>query len=145
MICDASRKRGCHSRVRGDLTGSVLWKQRAEMRQSEAREDVDRGVNGAVGQWWRAEAEIQKSQSARAAAGAGEGYTTGENGSPDKCFEAIAYDGLDSGGCVWASDLQLGALYLGLYLTALGTSGLKSSISGFDSYQFDETDRVLRN
>ncbi|RRT37434.1 hypothetical protein B296_00052335 [Ensete ventricosum] len=34
----------------------------------------------------------------------------------------------------------LGVLYLGLYLTALGTGGLKSSVSGFGSDQFDETD-----
>ncbi|RZR91041.1 hypothetical protein BHM03_00019071 [Ensete ventricosum] len=34
----------------------------------EAGEDVDRGGNGAAGQRWRAEAEIQKSQPARAAA-----------------------------------------------------------------------------
>ncbi|KAJ8478250.1 hypothetical protein OPV22_021977 [Ensete ventricosum] len=61
------------------------------MREGEAGEDVDRGGNGAVGQRWRAEAEIQKSQprarrpcricaveaadgdEARAAARAGEG------------------------------------------------------------------------
>ncbi|URE38740.1 Nitrate transporter 1.1 [Musa troglodytarum] len=51
-----------------------------------------------------------------------------------------ACDGSDSGGCVRASGLQLGVLYLGLYLTALGTGGLKSSVSGFGSDQFDETD-----
>ena len=31
-------------------------------------------------------------------------------------------------------------LYLGLYMTALGTGGLKSSVSGFGSDQFDESD-----
>ncbi|THU52039.1 hypothetical protein C4D60_Mb06t37390 [Musa balbisiana] len=46
-----------------------------------------------------------------------------------------------SGGCVKGSGAQLGVLYLALYLTALGTGGLKSSVSGFGSDQFDETDR----
>ncbi|GJN09388.1 hypothetical protein PR202_ga27391 [Eleusine coracana subsp. coracana] len=39
-----------------------------------------------------------------------------------------------------ANGTQLGVLYLGLYLTALGTGGLKSSVSGFGSDQFDESD-----
>ncbi|RWW84492.1 hypothetical protein BHE74_00006901 [Ensete ventricosum] len=47
---------------------------------------------------------------------------------------------LASGGCVKASGAQLEVLYLALYLTALGTGGLKSSVSGFGSDQFDETD-----
>lgn len=34
----------------------------------------------------------------------------------------------------------MGILYLALYLIALGTGGLKSSISGFGTDQFDETD-----
>ncbi|XP_010264234.1 PREDICTED: protein NRT1/ PTR FAMILY 6.3-like [Nelumbo nucifera] len=42
--------------------------------------------------------------------------------------------------CVQASGLQLTVLYLGLYLTALGTGGLKSSVSGLGSDQFDESD-----
>uniref|UniRef100_A0A0D3HGG8 Major facilitator superfamily (MFS) profile domain-containing protein n=1 Tax=Oryza barthii TaxID=65489 RepID=A0A0D3HGG8_9ORYZ len=42
--------------------------------------------------------------------------------------------------CVAADGTQLGVLYLGLYLTALGTGGLKSSVSGFGSDQFDESD-----
>ncbi|KAG1362191.1 protein NRT1/ PTR FAMILY 6.3 [Cocos nucifera] len=46
-----------------------------------------------------------------------------------------------AGGCVRASGAQLGVLYLALYLTALGTGGLKSSVSGFGSDQFDESDR----
>ncbi|RWW68292.1 hypothetical protein BHE74_00024196 [Ensete ventricosum] len=46
------------------------------------------------------------------------------------------------GGCVRANGTQLGVLYLGLYLTALGTGGLKSSVSGFGSDQFDEGDRA---
>ncbi|CAD5195336.1 unnamed protein product [Musa acuminata subsp. malaccensis] len=46
------------------------------------------------------------------------------------------------GGCVTANGTQLGVLYLGLYLTALGTGGLKSSVSGFGSDQFDEGDRA---
>nr|CAB3495301.1 unnamed protein product [Digitaria exilis] len=43
-----------------------------------------------------------------------------------------------SADCVPANGTQLGVLYLGLYLTALGTGGLKSSVSGFGSDQFDE-------
>ncbi|RWW42570.1 hypothetical protein BHE74_00051873 [Ensete ventricosum] len=129
------------------LAGFVLWKQRAEMSEGEAGEDVDRGGNGAAGQWWRAEAEIQKSQSrvrrpcricaveatggdeARAATGAGEGYGNGRWRVEPK-----------SEATTW-----LGVLNLGLYLTALGMGGLKSSVSGFGSDQFDEIDRVLRN
>ncbi|KAJ8466478.1 hypothetical protein OPV22_029030 [Ensete ventricosum] len=57
----------------------------------------------------------------------------------------LACDGSDAGDCVRASGLQLGVLNLGLYLTALGMGGLKSSVSGFGSDQFDEIDRVLRN
>ncbi|OAY73471.1 Protein NRT1/ PTR FAMILY 6.3 [Ananas comosus] len=45
-----------------------------------------------------------------------------------------------SAACVRADGAQLGVLYLGLYLTALGTGGLKSSVSGFGSDQFDEGD-----
>ncbi|XP_065037000.1 protein NRT1/ PTR FAMILY 6.3-like [Musa acuminata AAA Group] len=48
---------------------------------------------------------------------------------------------LAAGGCVKASGVQLAVLYLALYLTALGTGGLKSSVSGFGSDQFDETNR----
>uniref|UniRef100_A0A0E0GFK5 Uncharacterized protein n=1 Tax=Oryza nivara TaxID=4536 RepID=A0A0E0GFK5_ORYNI len=43
-------------------------------------------------------------------------------------------------GCAAANGTQLGVLYLGLYMTALGTGGLKSSVSGFGSDQFDESD-----
>lgn len=39
-----------------------------------------------------------------------------------------------------ANGLQMGMLYLALYLIALGTGGLKSSVSGFGSDQFDEKD-----
>lgn len=35
-------------------------------------------------------------------------------------------------------------LYMALYLTALGTGGLKSSVSGFGSDQFDESDKQER-
>ncbi|KAL8552768.1 hypothetical protein ACS0TY_001450 [Phlomoides rotata] len=47
-----------------------------------------------------------------------------------------------SGGepCIPASGKQLLVLYTALYLTALGTGGLKSSVSGFGSDQFDESD-----
>ncbi|RZR97019.1 hypothetical protein BHM03_00026122, partial [Ensete ventricosum] len=150
------------------LAGSVLWKQRVEMREGEAGEDVDRGGNGAVGQRWRAEAEIQKSQprerrpcricaveaadgdEARAAARAGEGcgndrWRVEPKSEATTWLRPPACDGSNTDGCVRASGLQLGVLNLGLYLTALGTGGLKSSISGFSSDQFDETDGVLRN
>ncbi|XP_022961047.1 protein NRT1/ PTR FAMILY 6.2-like [Cucurbita moschata] len=42
--------------------------------------------------------------------------------------------------CKEANGYQMGILYLALYLIALGTGGLKSSISGFGTDQFDETD-----
>ncbi|GMJ04791.1 CHLORINA 1, ARABIDOPSIS THALIANA NITRATE TRANSPORTER 1, nitrate transporter 1.1 [Hibiscus trionum] len=42
--------------------------------------------------------------------------------------------------CTPASGIQLTILYLALYLTALGTGGLKSSVSGFGSDQFDDSD-----
>lgn len=41
--------------------------------------------------------------------------------------------------CVSADGMQLVVLFTALYLTALGTGGLKSSVSGFGSDQFDET------
>ncbi|KAK4365223.1 hypothetical protein RND71_016581 [Anisodus tanguticus] len=43
--------------------------------------------------------------------------------------------------CIPASGKQLMVLYVALYMTALGTGGLKSSVSGFGSDQFDETDK----
>ncbi|KAG8382409.1 hypothetical protein BUALT_Bualt05G0074300 [Buddleja alternifolia] len=46
--------------------------------------------------------------------------------------------------CVPATGKQLTVLYLALYLTALGTGGLKSSVSGFGSDQFDESDKKER-
>lgn len=42
--------------------------------------------------------------------------------------------------CQEASNSQMGLLYASLYLIALGTGGLKSSVSGFGSDQFDEND-----
>ncbi|CAM0956246.1 unnamed protein product [Alopecurus aequalis] len=45
-----------------------------------------------------------------------------------------------SADCMPANGTQLGVLYLGLYMTVLGTGGLKSSVSGFGSDQFDESD-----
>ncbi|MBA0762148.1 hypothetical protein Gotri_024691 [Gossypium trilobum] len=42
--------------------------------------------------------------------------------------------------CTPASGIQLSFLYLSLYLTALGTEGLKSSVFGFGLDQFDDTD-----
>lgn len=53
---------------------------------------------------------------------------------PPKC-------GADSAACVPADSKQLLVLYLALYTTALGTGGLKSSVSGFGSDQFDESDK----
>ncbi|XP_060207308.1 protein NRT1/ PTR FAMILY 6.3-like [Lycium barbarum] len=46
--------------------------------------------------------------------------------------------------CIPASGKQLMVLYAALYMTALGTGGLKSSVSGFGSDQFDETDKKER-
>ncbi|XP_059444287.1 protein NRT1/ PTR FAMILY 6.3-like [Corylus avellana] len=46
--------------------------------------------------------------------------------------------------CIPASGNQLVVLYMALYLTALGTGGLKSSVSGFGSDQFDDSDKGER-
>ncbi|XP_061348207.1 protein NRT1/ PTR FAMILY 6.3-like [Gastrolobium bilobum] len=43
--------------------------------------------------------------------------------------------------CIPASNTQLMVLYLALYVTAFGTGGLKSSVSGFGSDQFDDSDK----
>ncbi|KAL2348145.1 hypothetical protein Fmac_002145 [Flemingia macrophylla] len=55
---------------------------------------------------------------------------------PPKCTEDSV------GPCVRvpANEKQLTVLYLALYVTALGTGGLKSSVSGFGSDQFDDSD-----
>ncbi|KAE8664321.1 Protein NRT1/ PTR FAMILY 6.2 [Hibiscus syriacus] len=42
--------------------------------------------------------------------------------------------------CNQANGFQMGILYLALYIIALGTGGLKSSVSGFGTDQFDEKD-----
>ncbi|OMP07229.1 Proton-dependent oligopeptide transporter family [Corchorus olitorius] len=42
--------------------------------------------------------------------------------------------------CTPANGFQMGVLYMALYLIALGTGGLKSSVSGFGTDQFDEKD-----
>ncbi|XP_051132123.1 protein NRT1/ PTR FAMILY 6.2-like [Andrographis paniculata] len=42
--------------------------------------------------------------------------------------------------CKEASGFQMGILYVALYLIALGTGGLKSSVSGFGTDQFDDKD-----
>ncbi|CAN0914905.1 Protein NRT1/ PTR FAMILY 6.2 [Linum grandiflorum] len=42
--------------------------------------------------------------------------------------------------CVQANGFQMGILYMALYLISLGTGGLKSSVSGFGTDQFDEKD-----
>ncbi|KAH9611320.1 hypothetical protein KSS87_008508 [Heliosperma pusillum] len=52
---------------------------------------------------------------------------------PPPCIE-------HSSTCIPANGTQLGVLHLALYLTALGTGGLKSSVSGFGSDQFDDKD-----
>ncbi|XP_022156448.1 protein NRT1/ PTR FAMILY 6.3-like isoform X1 [Momordica charantia] len=46
--------------------------------------------------------------------------------------------------CIPANGKQLAILYLALYLLALGTGGLKSSVSGFGSDQFDDSDKEER-
>ncbi|KAL3362096.1 hypothetical protein AABB24_014783 [Solanum stoloniferum] len=56
---------------------------------------------------------------------------------PPKCEQG-------SSACIPASGKQLMVLYIALYMTALGTGGLKSSVSGFGSDQFDETDKKER-
>uniref|UniRef100_A0A453RXH1 Uncharacterized protein n=1 Tax=Aegilops tauschii subsp. strangulata TaxID=200361 RepID=A0A453RXH1_AEGTS len=58
---------------------------------------------------------------------------------------ACTAEGGGIGTCSRASGAQLGVLYLALYLTALGTGGLKSSVSGFGSDQFDESDRTEKS
>lgn len=42
--------------------------------------------------------------------------------------------------CTKANGFQMGILYLALYVIAIGTGGLKSSVSGFGTDQFDEKD-----
>ncbi|KAL5698026.1 hypothetical protein ACHQM5_029115 [Ranunculus cassubicifolius] len=42
--------------------------------------------------------------------------------------------------CEPANGFQMGILYMSLYLIALGTGGLKSSVSGFGTDQFDDKD-----
>lgn len=46
----------------------------------------------------------------------------------------------DSSTCQQATGFQMGILYVALYLIALGTGGLKSSVSGFGTDQFYEKD-----
>ncbi|EYU30262.1 hypothetical protein ABFS82_03G032600 [Erythranthe guttata] len=53
---------------------------------------------------------------------------------PPKCAAAAE-------SCIPATGKQLMVLYAALYLTALGTGGLKSSVSGFGSDQFDESEK----
>ncbi|XP_057462724.1 protein NRT1/ PTR FAMILY 6.3-like [Actinidia eriantha] len=50
----------------------------------------------------------------------------------------------NSPSCIPATTNQLMVLYIALYLTALGTGGLKSSVSGFGSDQFNDTDKQER-
>ncbi|KAG9141153.1 hypothetical protein Leryth_001659 [Lithospermum erythrorhizon] len=56
---------------------------------------------------------------------------------PQKCAPG-------SSSCTPASGSQILVLNAALYLTALGTGGLKSSVSGFGSDQFNETDQKER-
>ncbi|WOL08990.1 protein NRT1/ PTR FAMILY 6.2-like [Canna indica] len=53
---------------------------------------------------------------------------------PPPCNSAVA------GQCQRANGLQMGTLYISLYVIALGTGGLKSSVSGFGTDQFDDKD-----
>lgn len=56
---------------------------------------------------------------------------------PPKCDPAAG-----PAACAPATDMQLTILYLALYTIALGTGGLKSSVSGFGSDQFDESNKL---
>lgn len=47
---------------------------------------------------------------------------------------------LGSSSCIPANGKQLAVLFIALYMTALGTGFLKSSVSGFGTDQFDESD-----
>ncbi|CAK9147125.1 unnamed protein product [Ilex paraguariensis] len=53
---------------------------------------------------------------------------------PPPCHTAL------SNNCKQANEFQMGILYMALYLISLGTGGLKSSVSGFGTDQFDEKD-----
>src|ERR1051325_9305308 len=52
---------------------------------------------------------------------------------PPKCTEHTH--------CAKANNQQLMVLYLALYVTAIGTGGLKSSVPGFGSDQFDAANK----
>ncbi|XP_009800593.1 protein NRT1/ PTR FAMILY 6.3-like [Nicotiana tabacum] len=54
---------------------------------------------------------------------------------PPKCEQ------VGSSSCIPANSKQLMVLYIALYMTALGTGGLKSSVSGFGTDQFDDSDK----
>nr|CAC00545.1 putative low-affinity nitrate transporter [Nicotiana plumbaginifolia] len=54
---------------------------------------------------------------------------------PPKCEQ------VGSSSCIPANSKQLMVLYIALYMTALGTGGLKSSVSGFGTDQFDDGDK----
>ncbi|KHN04342.1 Putative peptide/nitrate transporter [Glycine soja] len=43
--------------------------------------------------------------------------------------------------CMSANNMQLMVLYIALYTTSLGIGGLKSSVSGFGTDQFDDSDK----
>ncbi|XP_038876101.1 protein NRT1/ PTR FAMILY 6.3-like [Benincasa hispida] len=58
---------------------------------------------------------------------------------PPKCSP-----GFSTTPCIQADSKQLAILHTALYLTALGTGGLKSSVSGFGSDQFDDMDKEER-
>ncbi|KAK8682930.1 hypothetical protein V6N13_039009 [Hibiscus sabdariffa] len=58
---------------------------------------------------------------------------------PPPCHVAASHT------CEPANGFQMGILYLALYLIALGTGGLKSSVSGFGTDQFDEKDEKERS
>jgi peptide/histidine transporter 3/4 len=58
---------------------------------------------------------------------------------PPKC----THNNLKS--CEPANNTQLTVLYIALYVTALGIGGLKSSVSGFGSDQFDDSNDVEKN
>ncbi|KAL9254041.1 NRT1/ PTR FAMILY 8.3-like protein [Drosera capensis] len=54
---------------------------------------------------------------------------------PTECVDSV---------CPAATPLQYAVLFLGLYLIALGTGGIKPCVSSFGADQFDDTDSVER-
>ncbi|RRT83923.1 hypothetical protein B296_00003406 [Ensete ventricosum] len=82
---------------------------------------------------WIYAVEATGRDEAKDAPGVGEGYDSDQwMVEPKSELRPPTCDGSDSDDCVRASGLQLGVLNLGLYLTTLGMSGLKSNVSGHE-------------